>query len=386
MQTQQTNIAYFIGSGISIYAGMPPTSEITKRVLSGNEVHQDSDGVYRISNNRTAVTHENVLRITGFLDKLKSVCDLYYLDDPNRFTNYEDLYYLAHAIFDSEMMKDNPLLLTLIQDLMPSIISSLTGGKLRKWELRSLSDETTNYIRDVVWGLLSKKDVRVDYLESLLLPCLDSQRHKVGIFTLNHDTLIEKFFCEKRIDYTDGFKKRKNCIRDMDLALFGDVSSKVRLLKLHGSINWFRYDAENILGYNYGIPKDDDIWHQVDENNRMRNPLDGRPELLVGTINKFYDYTTAVYSGLHKLFLDYLEGAKQLVICGYGFGDRVINRYIVQWHTISNEHRITIVHHDRTGLKERMRGSIVNILNGRTQFIHKKVETVTKEEMSNAII
>ncbi len=385
MQPQQTNIAYLLGSGISIYAGMSSTSEITKRVLSGDGVHRDSDEVYRIPNSRTGVVDDHVWRIVGFLRQLKSISDIYYLDEPERLTNYEDLYYLAYTISDSEMMKDNPLLLTLIQALIPSIIPSLTDGKLRKWQLSELAKEAMNYIRDIVWALLNKQDVSVDYLENLMLPCFDQSQNQVYVFTLNHDILIEKFFSEKRIDYISGFKKKNDCIRDMDLALFNAVGSEVRLLKLHGSINWFRYDAKNILGYNYGIPKDNDIWHQVDENNRMRNPLDGRPELLIGTINKFYDYTMALYSDLHRLFLKYLEEARHLVICGYGFGDRVINRYIVQWHAISNEHKITIVHHGPSGLKGRMRGSIVNILNGRTEFIPKKVEAVAKEEIKKVI-
>ena len=73
MQPQQTTIAYLLGSGISIYAGMPSTSEVTKRVLSGNGVHRGSDEVYRISNVRTEVVDDHVWRIVGFLGELKSI-------------------------------------------------------------------------------------------------------------------------------------------------------------------------------------------------------------------------------------------------------------------------------------------------------------------------
>jgi len=366
-------IAYLLGSGVSIYGGMPATSEITQRILSGKNISREIE-VYGISN--VEVKDEHVKRVVNFLQMLKSICDLYYVDLPDRSTNYEDLYYLAHGIFDSEIMKDNPVFQPLIQNIRTSI------------ELKELADEAINYIRDVVSALLSivVEGKKTKYLEKLMVPCLDETRlQNVDIFTLNHDTLVEQFLEMKNLEYVDGFEKNADIIRYMDMRLFDAHEARIRLLKLHGSINWYRFDANNILGYNYGIPRDKDIWHQLDRKNHLRQPIDGRPQFLVGTINKFYDYSAELYAQLHRLFLDYLQEVTDLIICGYGFNDRVINRYIVQWQVRSSDRRITIVHRDPEGLRKRLRGSIVGILNGRTSFVRKWAENVNTEEIVAAL-
>jgi hypothetical protein len=63
---------------------------------------------------------------------------------------------------------------------------------------------------------------------------------QLDIFTLNHDVLIEAQCRSANVLYEDGFADRRG-----ELLVFSwwpqNKREKVRLFKLHGSVNWFLY-------------------------------------------------------------------------------------------------------------------------------------------------
>src|SRR3972149_5724684 len=262
--SSQINIAFLLGSGISILAGMPTTQEITERVLSD-----------KVSP-----------RILDFLKILEREIDLYYNNQLERYTNYEDLYYLAIQIFDSELKGyDNPVVQPFIVKIKSDIQPLLIGkeNKIRKqWEIKELADEATNYIHDVAWRMLDKKPLRLDYLGCIKDACQDSELSNVDIFTLNHDTVLEQ--CLKGIqftDSTDGFGEPINDVRYWNPDLFESGSFKVRLFKLHGSINWVQFQTLNgdWSDVSIGISLGPDTRHTRNPAGQERLP---RPMLQIG--------------------------------------------------------------------------------------------------------
>ena len=116
-----------------------------------------------------------------------------------------------------------------------------------------------------------------------------------GISTLCHDIHVETHLREEGIALADGFsEKEEEDVRYWD----GDFSSnsKTPFLKLHGSVDWFRFRPDDSSSYWY----DDRIGigdpYHTRRDDRPQTALDGgRPLLLIGTFNKVADYSQGIF-------------------------------------------------------------------------------------------
>jgi hypothetical protein len=362
------NIAFLFGSGISIPVGMPHLYEITERILSGKGIMRHTDGNYYFGDSLYAhvgVPDEYVPRVVTFLNRVKTEIDLYYVYQTARSTNYEDLYYVATQISDSESGEyDNPAVQPFIDKILPEVKPLLVGRKgeiRRKWQLHELAIESARYIKDIVWHMLSQKPSSLEQLDCIKDACLDNQGH-IDIFTLNHDTVLEQCLSQnERIQLVDGFGDPQNNVRYWQPELFDSTSTKVRLFKLHGSVNWFLFRPDEGSWDNeaIGIPMEWDIWHTKSPKGQRQWPIDGRPMFLAGTFNKLFNYTSSIYAELHCHFHNALKKNDQIVICGYGFGDKGINTRIFEWIHEAPTNRIILIHHKEEELKKKARKVLV---------------------------
>jgi hypothetical protein len=96
-------------------------------------------------------------------------------------------------------------------------------------------------------------------------------------------------------------------------------------------------------------------FHIIDAQGRRLDALDKRPLLLMGTYNKMLEYTRGIYQELRLEFYLSLRRGKELVICGYGFGDEGINSELLEWMYSSPEHRLIIIHPKPEELIEKAR-------------------------------
>ena len=360
-------LAFLLGSGISIPAEMPSTQKITEQVLSGEDIRKNSDDTYSFGpslHSHVGIPDEYVPRILIFLNRLKVEIDLYYFCETERFTNYEDLYYVTGQIHDTVLRNyDNPAVQPFINKILSDIRPLLRHKEYdnkHHWRLHELADETMNYISDIVWHLLDKVPIQIDYLKNLCEACKDSEVSRVDIFTLNHDTVLEQSFAKNGIKTIDGFGEPRYNVRYWDPDLFEKENTGVRLFKLHGSVKWFRLGISNgnYVSESIGIPLEDDIEHTKSPQDKMQWLIDGRPLLLIGTFNKMLRYTSGIYAELYYQLLRSLRHAKRLVVCGYGFGDKGINNQIVEWINSSSEHKVTIVDPKPEKLKRTARFAI----------------------------
>ena len=336
---------------------MPSTAEITERVLSGEGVWQHTNSIYYVGEDRSLPNRAAyVPAVLKFLRRLKAEIDQYYRFHPVRRTNYEDLYYVASQIEDSESGEyDNPAVQPLIDKILPEIQPVLVGNEDEggpEWELHKLAGESTNYIQDVVWHSVDEEPTRSDHLDWMKAACTDHRLSSVDVFTLNHDTVLEQCLSKNSVPFADGFGEPVNRVRYWNPDSFDELP-RVRLFKLHGSVKWFQFRNGSV-----GIPLDGDIWHTKDPAGNMQLPLEGRPVILAGTFNKMLKYTNGIYSDLHCEFHRSLRHTWRLVICGYGFGDKGINTRIVEWVYSSPDRRLTIVHPEPEDLRRAARGAI----------------------------
>ena len=313
MKDSARRITFLLGAGSSIPAGMPSTETLTEIVLLGADM-KTAKSVFRHTHSTYYLGYPNVPgedcvpQVHGLLQILKGEVDRYY--KTRHAANYENLYYLASQIHDSELREyDNPAVQPLIDKIQPAVQSLLVpdvNGDRTEWSLSDLAYETVHYIYDIVWRKLLSSTIDSSKL-SLLTEAVQSG-NPVDIFTLNHDTVIDECLRAAGVkNYADGFGEAINEVRYFSPEVYYTTGNSVRIFKLHGSINWFRYDM------GIGIPLNEDYWHTVDPQGNLQWPLEARPVMLVGAFNKMLSYSEDIFAELQCQFLGCLKETDCLV-------------------------------------------------------------------------
>ena len=92
-------------------------------------------------------------------------------------------------------------------------------------------------------------------------------------------------------------------------------------------------------------------WAYKNRNGQPRQLIGfyARPMLLVGTYNKMRHYTSGIYADLYFELRRALRETERLIVCGYGFGDKGINRQLIEWaDSADQKQRIMVVIHRDT--------------------------------------
>jgi hypothetical protein len=353
-------VCFLLGSGISRPANLPSLEQIGARVLSGENIVRDTQGAYgerRPSEGDTFFQDQELKRLLKFLHWLHVQANIRF-EGTFHQANYEDLFYEASQIHDDLLDEyENPAVRPFILDALSSLWESVPENARPLNELSELAGEATNYIRDVIAVMLAKQSERTDHLKLFLDAARDNIVSELNLFTLNHDKLLEEYF-QNKIGVTDGFKKENELgIRRWSPTLFDETvpSSRittVRLFKLHGSINWYRFRPESsrhdvqdlnpwIEEY-VGIRSNPSL-SGVKDLLRRRHETIGRSLILVGTFNKMIDYTDRVFLEMHYRFIRVLDETERLIVCGYGFGDKGVNKRITEWMCSSLSRKMLII-------------------------------------------
>jgi SIR2-like domain len=394
-------VSFLFGSGISIPAGMPCVNQITDKVLSGIDVSRHSDGTYYFGPPLYAhagVPDEWVPRIVTYLKRLSVEIERYYSFDPERADNinYEDLYYVAVQIYDSQLGEyDNPIVKPFIDKTMsgitPLFVWQVSGIK-KKCDPKKFATEATNYIYDIVRCSLAGEPTYLDYLSCLKDACQDVEISSLDLFTLNHDMVIERYLQGCGIEYTDGFGPPVNGVRYWSPEVLEHSFPNVRLLKLHGSVNWFRFQSHGPIWRKaqVGIAVHGRYSDTKDPNGQSQRAVGGRPMLLAGTFNKMLQYTSDIYADLYCELRRALRETQLLIVCGYGFGDKGINEQIGEWTDLSDRNAMVIIHAEPENLKKKARPDITLnwdrlLQSNRLLLVQKWIQHTSWKDIKDAI-
>lgn len=85
---------------------------------------------------------------------------------------------------------------------------------------------------------------------------------------------------------------------------------------------------------------------------------DSLPIFMIGSWDKLARYTDPVYLEIYYAAFEALRTSELLVVVGYGFGDKGINKLIADWMSRSESHRLVVVDRDACGLWKHARGAI----------------------------
>ena len=233
--------------------------------------------------------------------------------------------------------------------------------------------ETTNYMKDIVAKLLSNRPENFNGLSFLLDLINDKSYNSIDIFTLNHDTVIEEFLNSTNKTFCDGFGEEKDGYKFWDVSLF-DFENRIRLYKLHGSVNWYWHDNYSWEDRRICKCSNEVLWRRGVS----------KPILLIGTYNKLPKYTSGIYLELFWQFYKTLNNYSVLVVIGYSFGDRGINDKIFDWLLTHPYNKMVIVDPYVDDLRDKMHSalyskwdkneSIVPIKNYAERIIWKQIE------------
>jgi hypothetical protein len=391
------HVSFLFGSGISIPAGFPKTNDITNKVLSGDNIYHFSDDTYYIRQNAADLTKSDpdVSRIISFLRLISDTCSTYYFQGNKHEINYEDLFYIINQMEDCISGEyENPIADSFIRLIQTEIDKITSQGleDLHRWETIELLNQSENYIIDTVWRSLQRDIPEINFLQNIIDACLDNEF--INIFTLNHDLVLETLFSRSNITYTDGFgDAERNNVRYWNPSLLFTAETKIKVIKLHGSINWFNYPPnEHTIGSKAlaSVPADADIWHIQSLSGDKEYPYGGRPLVLVGTFNKILQYTNEIFADLYCCFLQSLKTTNIIIISGYGFGDKGINNQIIEWMYKSKENRIIVIHKSPSELFDYARNAIKKHwasweVRKRLHFIRKNIEDTSWAEIKEVL-
>jgi hypothetical protein len=218
---------------------------------------------------------------------------------------------------------------------------------------------------------------RVQHLKWLVDVVRDESVDSIDLVTLNHDTVLEQGFDCNSVTLCDGFGEPVDGVRFWEPDRLQRAGG-VRLIKLHGSIDWFLFPNKRIgilgsSGRGPGTP--------------ITVP---RPVLLVGTFNKMPEYTTGIFSDLHCHFHRCLQQTHFLVCCGYGFRDKGINRKLSEWINADRQKRLIFVHAEPSKTLDGGRPAIANNWQSwhkqkKLLFVEKWIQDVSWDEIKQAL-
>lgn len=362
------NVLFLLGAGVSFDA-LPHSRFIGKTVLS----RRDPDGKVFFAHSSRSFAYDvpgagwvdwqgGAERIAAFLRFLQVNLKLDEAD-------YEGLYFACQQMHDAEVEYENPLLLPFMLQCTRWLNSTYPQPEYEDFpelrqdpelRLQQLCRESMEYITDVVTTALTPRSpVPAALLAQLHRPLLeawsDISRESSGhidVVTLNHDTLLERSLRLERLKTDEGFRRSRGDrepagIRVARLYKRGKKAPRLRLVKLHGSIDWhwvrpdpYAPDETRLARLPKAVLR---LRHPevADGLGRPWQPLNSRPELLIGTHNKMLDYVRPVHLRTLTVFRRSLMRCNGIVVAGYSFRDKGVNMLLDD--TLSGGNRKVVV-------------------------------------------
>lgn len=275
--TSIDNLGFLFGAGTSFESGYPLVTGLTKSVVG-------------------ALTGEN----RAAMDEILAASNLTY-DDANGLPNIED-----------------------ISDL---VIEYHTNSQLEKYQ--ALKEKIRELVRDVILDV-SNPDItnQVTLLERLKSRAFERPTN-VWFFTTNYDLLIEDACAEVGLKLVNGFvgATTRHFSEQEFSMVCGETSGStfkpengltIRLVKLHGSVSWYRRDDRVFEAAPSAI---------IDQDARcMVLP---RRTKVIETLSRPYDRLFHVSNSILS------NRCKYLISSGFSFGDSHINDSLMTPHISS---------------------------------------------------
>ena len=273
-------LAFLIGAGCSRCAGLPLTNELTGRVLGDTETDCLSKGIL------AAVKEKFAGGVSANIeDYLSEIVDMLAITERRAERGVEENTVAVGNV-------------------------SYTAEQLRR---------ASSQIKRAIASAIEKKvsiATHQRFVTSIHRPLRVGRQglsRPVDYLVLNYDTIIEDSLAMARIPYADGLSGGATAWWDTNAFDVDGVSARV--IKLHGSIDWYQFP-------------DDPLPRRIGSSIKIED-LEDIPLLIWPSSTKYQEAQRDPFAQLLSRARTALRpnaGAQRLlVICGYSFGDRHIN-------------------------------------------------------------
>ena len=273
-------LTFLMGAGCSKCAGLPLTNELTDKVLVSQKVESRSKEIL------AAVKEQ-------FDDGVGANIEDY-------LSEIVDLLAITERRAGREVKKNTV---------------SVGGAAYTADNLR----DTSNQIKRAIASAIESKvnvDIHQTFVSSIHRPIRVGRQgpsQPVNYLVLNYDTIVEDALAMLSIPYADGLTGGATAWWDPHT--FETPGISARVIKLHGSIDWYQISGETMprrIGGSIQIPDQENV-----------------PLLIWPSSTKYQEAQLDPFAQLldqaRKAMRPTLGAQRLLVICGYSFGDSHIN-------------------------------------------------------------
>ena len=198
-------------------------------------------------------------------------------------------------------------------------------------------------IADLLWRDYEIEKKSIDYFSFL---CFFLMFKRINIFTLNHDLLLEYLLDKYQKAYSDGFSKVNSPLRGDEnepIEIYQNSNdTNIRIYKLHGSIDYYRYDIFNKYKTIYNPTGDCYFFKpKTYQNKHITKRIDLKtgvtvqdmsfnitPQFITGKNKPKIIQNSNFYAKLFKNFESILSDTTDLMTIGYSFRDKHINEML----------------------------------------------------------
>lgn len=299
-----------------------------------------------------------------FLRLLKNYIErhLQLREGKDREAHYEDLHAAAQQIVQDELCElVNPMLQGSVAELRKQAENLYAGEvpHINNDPFVSLAQRARDLIH---WAVVHKLAKAKKPIGMEAITAVANATTRLDIFSLNHDLLIERQFEQAEIPIADGFAHKNGDVRRFDWSW---DASKVRLYKLHGSIDWYRIefsdkevqfakvvgDSDQLIGNAEHLVRcADHCKDSTAKDLRLAHPF---PLILAGSTDKERRYGIGFPGELFFEFHKQLRAHHTLICCGYGWSDQGINNRLAQWVARKRGNKLVVLHKSQDKLMQK---------------------------------
>jgi len=397
MVLKEKRISLLLSSGFSVPAGIPSVKCLNSYL---KKISRKKDEV-----NHLNISSKNEERFSQkFLEFYNEK-----LQKENKKFHYEEFYDYYQSLFEKEInnmpqkekcekyndfrkfCKDNDFRredcnLSHFHDTFSQLLASLLRKDFSKyWFQKKLGK-----LIDTHYPLPYSEFL--DFLKFAKESCM-----AIHIHSLNHDLLMEylvKYIPTEIV--SDGFSYvdspyYSECIAGNMVKLKNFVNKfpgPICFYKLHGSIDYYLVEENNgiyeTIKIPYGLSAKELHVEKINENGEKDLVSQYEPNLfpdfLTGENTKIIHYQERHYNYIFEHFKKNLEQSQKLLIIGYGFGDKGINKYLEKFLQNNNKQTLVIDVNE-----EKIKGKIINRFgsNHNIEFLcnQKGIAEINKDDL-----
>jgi hypothetical protein len=335
-------ICMILGAGFSVPAGMLTVDGISEKFTSPNiedEILHCQSGEWQWSEMACAADKVNGTLSSQHIPTaylLKELVRVYLSIEQSTVVNYEDFF---QWVVDST--KNNPYQFKRLKKRVRKHLKAISKDSAHALDFIAESD-IYSCILHLIGECLTTKKSNADLIKSYqtYIDLFQNEDNEIEIYTLNHDLLIEFFAQECKLTISNGFSTTRSTLSQNSelIPIFDNTfAGKIRLIKLHGSIDQYKYgyteNSNRHKGYDYFKTLDyydKQLAQDIDAHGNAIQKFTPNitPQFVTGRNKHNLIQKDKMYSELYKRFEANLPLAEKLIIVGYSFADEHINSII----------------------------------------------------------